>query len=148
MKSIIRWVQSAILLIVPTLDVAPIPGKPRGKLRLSPAQLLAVIHGPELAAWALQVSRRIQKLQLPRGPGGRPPAYSDGTVLLMALVQTAWRRSYEQIVDWVATDESLALALGFTWQPGTTRVRTSTGNGVGHWGCRRCCSSFWRWSGS
>lgn len=124
MKSIISWVQSAILLIVPVLDLTPIPDKPRGKLRLSPAQLLAVIHGPELADWALQVSRRLWKPQLPRGPGGRPAAYSDVTILLMALVQTAWRRSYEQIVDWVATDETLALALGFTRRSDTGRLRT------------------------
>jgi len=124
MKSIIRWVQSAILLIVPALDLAPLPDKPRGKLRLSPAQLLAVIHGPELATWALQVSHRIWKPQLPRGPGGRPQVYSDATILLIALVQTAWRRSYEQVVDWVATDEGLALALGFTRRSDTGRVRT------------------------
>jgi hypothetical protein len=32
----------------------------------------------------------------------------------MALVQIVWRKSYEQIVDYVATHPELALALGFT----------------------------------
>lgn len=124
MKSIITWVQSAILRIVPALDLRPLPGKPQGKLRLGPVELLSVIHGPELAVWALQVSRRIRRPQLPRGPGGRPPIYSDETVLLMAVVQTAWRKSYEQIVDWVAIDTTLAQALGFPRCGKTGQVRT------------------------
>jgi hypothetical protein len=114
MKSIITWAYSTILNPVPILDLSSIPGKPRGKLRLSPEQLLAVIHAPVLAEWALWMTRLIGKPRLPRGPGGRPPTYPDSGILLMAVVQTAWRKSYEQMVDWVATNETLALALGFT----------------------------------
>jgi len=114
MKSIITWVQSAILNPVPILDLSALPVKPRGKLRLSPEQLLFIIHAQALAEWALRMTQRIRKPGLPRGPGGRPPTYLDGSILLMALVQTTWRKSYEQIVDWVATDEGLAVALGFT----------------------------------
>jgi hypothetical protein len=51
---------------------------------------------------------------LPRGPGGKPQQYRDASILLMALVQTVWRKSYEQIVDYVATHEGLGLALGFS----------------------------------
>jgi hypothetical protein len=51
---------------------------------------------------------------LPGGPGGRPQQYSDVSILLMALVQIVWRKSYEQIVDYVATHPELALALGFS----------------------------------
>jgi hypothetical protein len=32
--------------------------------------------------------------------------------MLMAIVQPIWRKSYEQIVDQVATNQSLANALG------------------------------------
>jgi len=53
MESIITWLQSAILKPVPLLDMSSLPGKRRGKLRLSPEQLLAIIHAQELAEWAL-----------------------------------------------------------------------------------------------
>ncbi len=49
MKSIITWVQSAILKPVPILDLSPILGKRDDKLRLSPDQLLVIIHGQALA---------------------------------------------------------------------------------------------------
>ena len=114
MKSIITWAYSTILNPVPVLDLSSIPAKPRGKLRLSPEQLLAIIHAPALAEWALRMTWRLLKPRLPRGPGGRPLTYPDNSILLMAVVQTTWRKSYEQMVDWVATNEALALALGFT----------------------------------
>ena len=114
MKSIITWAFSAILNPVPILDLSSIPAKPRGKLRLSPEQLLAIIHAHALAEWALGMTQRLKQPRLPGGPGGRPPTYPDRGILLMAIVQTAWRKSYEQMVDWVATNEALALALGFT----------------------------------
>lgn len=124
MKSIITWVQSAILTIVPALDLTPLPAKKHGKLRLSPVQVLDAIHAHDVAEWALRIARQVLQPRLPRGPGGRPLAYADQTILLMALVQTAWRKSYEQIVDWVATDQALALALGFSRRSGEEKLRT------------------------
>jgi hypothetical protein len=113
MESITKCLQSAILKPIPILDVSPLPGKPKGKLRLSPEQLLAAIHAQDLANWSLQASGRIQPPRLKRGPGGRPAIYRDSSILLMAVVQTAWRKSYDQIVDYVATHRELALELGF-----------------------------------
>jgi hypothetical protein len=113
MESITNWLQSAILEPVPTVDFSPLPGKPKGKLKLTPEQLLLVIHAQELAEWALQTRERFQPSRLKRGPGGRPAIYRDSSILLMAVVQTVWRKSYEQIVDWVATQRELAVALGF-----------------------------------
>jgi hypothetical protein len=124
MKSIITWVQSAILKPVSMLDLSRLPGKPRGKLRLSPEQLLAIIHAHELAEWALGITRHLSQPGLARGPGGRPPIYLDGSNLLMAVVQTTWRKSYEQMVDWVATNEGLALALGFTQRTRAGKLQT------------------------
>lgn len=40
----------------------------------------------------------------------------------MAVVQTLWRKSYRQRVDWIASDESLAHALGFRQQDGQVRT--------------------------
>jgi hypothetical protein len=113
MKSITKWLQTAMLNPVPELDYSSLPGKASGKLRLSPEQLLAAIHAPELADWALRTAGRFQQPRLQRGPGGRPRLYQDSSILQMAIVQTAWRKSYEQIVDYVATHQELATALGF-----------------------------------
>jgi len=124
MKSIIAWVQAVIVKPVPELDLSPIQGKPHGKLRLSPEQVLAVIHASALADWALEMSRRVGRPRLPRGRGGRPALYAARSILLMAVVQSLWRKSYEQMVDWVATNESLALALGFTRRTAAGRVQT------------------------
>jgi len=100
--------------MVPQVDLTPLPGKEKGKLRLSPAQLLVAIQAWRLAEWALGMAHRLRPPVLPRGPGGKPQQYRDASILLMALVQTVWRKSYEQIVDYVATHAELAQALGFT----------------------------------
>jgi hypothetical protein len=60
------------------------------------------------------MAQRLHRRVLPQRPGGRPQQYRDASILLMALVQAVWRKSYEQIVDYVATHAGLALALGFT----------------------------------
>jgi hypothetical protein len=89
-------------------------GSQTGKLRLSPEQLLTAIHALTLAEWALALAQRLRSPALPGGPGGRPQRYQDSSILLMALVQIVWRKSYDQIVDYVATHEGPALALGFS----------------------------------
>lgn len=114
MESITKWLQTAIFRPVPELDNGPIPGKEKGKLRLIPEQLLSAIHGQEIADWSLRAAKYIQAPVLKRGPGGRPVIYRDSSILLMAIVQTVWCKSYEQIVDYVASSPGLAAELGFT----------------------------------
>ena len=76
MQSITEWVGRAIQNQFPGVDLPPLPGKARGRLRLSPAEMLAVIHGQVLAEWAIGQALRLQPAQrLPRGPGGRAPRY-------------------------------------------------------------------------
>jgi hypothetical protein len=70
--------------------------------------LLAVIYGQALAIWALAYSRRLTRLRMKRGPGGPYPIYADSSILLMAVVQTVWRKSFEQIIDHVKSNPSLA----------------------------------------
>lgn len=113
MEFITGWLKATLLRPVPQPEFSPFSGKAQGKLRLTPQQVLAAISARPLAEWALGVAHQIQPARLPRGPGGRPPRYADSSILLMALVQTLWRRSYEQIVDWVTTTSDLAQALGF-----------------------------------
>lgn len=113
MESIIEWLIGAILPSIPCLDLAPISEKAFGKLKLGPAQLLMVIHAQELADWALRMARPFLRPRLRGGPGGRPALYQDYSILLMAIVQTVWRKSYDQIIDLVRSDRSLADVLGF-----------------------------------
>jgi hypothetical protein len=114
MESITERLGGAILRSVPRLDLSPIGGKPHGKLKLGPEQLLNVIHAQALALWALTISLRFTRPRLKRGPGGPHPIYADSSILLMAVVQTVWRKSYEQIIDHVKSNPSLAQALGFS----------------------------------
>ena len=114
MKCITLGLQNLLQSIVPQVDLSPLPGKKKGKLRLSPEQLLVAIQAETLAEWALFMTHRLHPPALPRGSAGRPQQYSDRSILLMALVQIVWRKSYEQIVDYVATHPALAQALGFT----------------------------------
>lgn len=114
MESIIKWLQQAILKPLPILDFSPLPGKAVGKLKLSPEQLLSVIQAQALAEWALRVTQPFLQPRLKAGPGGRPSLYRDSSILLMAVVQTAWRKSYDQIVDYVRSHPDLAHQLGFT----------------------------------
>ncbi len=114
MKCITFVLQHLLREIVPKVNLTPLSGKQSGKLRLSPEQLLAAIHADVLAEWALGMERRLHPPALRQGPGGRPQRYCDRSILLMALVQIVWRKSYEQIVDDVATHSELALTLGFT----------------------------------
>jgi hypothetical protein len=57
---------------IPVVNLATLPGKLKGKLSLTPEQLLVVIHAQELAAWSLQASAHLRPLKLKKGPGGRP----------------------------------------------------------------------------
>jgi len=87
MESITNWLCSAILDPVPFLDLSPLPGKSRGKLRLTPEQLLAIIHAQKLAEWSRRAAARLQPPRLNKEPGGRPATYQDSSILQMAVVQ-------------------------------------------------------------
>jgi hypothetical protein len=124
MKCITFWMQNNLLRSIPEVDLAPLSGPEKGKLRLGPEQLLAVIHAQAMAEWALAMAQRLRPPTLRRGPGGRPQTYCDSSILLMALVQIGWRKSYDQIVDYVEIHESVALALGFTQRDPQGRLLT------------------------
>ena len=122
MSKIIPWLCAPIIPTFPEPTPAPLTAKQRGRLRLSPAQVLQAIQAYAVAAWALEMARRFRPRRLPRGPGGRPRRYSDASILLMAVMQALWRKSYRQMVDWVALDTGLAQALGFPVQDGRPRT--------------------------
>src|SRR5512135_1784417 len=47
---------------------------------------------------------------LPAGPGGAPRSYSEASLLLIALLRTLWRLSYQDMRDWLRAWPALALA--------------------------------------
>lgn len=113
MKFIIKWVEPTISKWLPTVEPTLLPAKKRGWLWLDPSRFLTVIQAEVLASWALQRASQCRRPRLPRGPGGRPPTYRDESILLMAIIQTSWRMSYAEMVDYVASRSDLAGQLGF-----------------------------------
>ena len=114
MESIIKWLQMAILRALPEWDLTPLAGKKRDKLRLSPEQMLQVIHAQELAEWARQMATWFGRPRLEKGRVGAPLRYRESSILLMAVVQVVCRKSYEQIVDYVSSHAELARQMGFS----------------------------------
>lgn len=49
---------------------------------------------------------------LPAGPGGAPRTYSEESLLLISLLRTLWRLSYQDMRDWLKGWSALALACG------------------------------------
>jgi len=105
---------------IPCGDTAPVP---------PPAYQRALAkHSPGLHLDALLVVRRLHLLALcdlavrlaqgrcppplPRGPGGAPRIYSEGSLLLIALLRTLWRLSLQDTHDWLGSWPALALACG------------------------------------
>jgi len=95
MESIIKWVHHILLRALPAFDLSPLPGKGLGKLRLTPEELLRVIHAQALAAWSCRWQPGFLLSQNQEYPCGSSSDLSDSSILLMALVQTVWRKSYE-----------------------------------------------------
>jgi hypothetical protein len=48
---------------------------------------------------------------LPAGPGGAPRIYSEESLLLVALLRTLWRLSYQEVHDWLCAWPALACGL-------------------------------------
>ncbi len=90
----------------------------RGRLRPGLASVLQAMQAYAVAEWALETTWRMQPQRLSKGQGDVRGAIPIPPFLLMAVVQALWRKSYRQIVDWVAVDSGLAQALGFPVEAG------------------------------
>jgi hypothetical protein len=65
-----------------------------------------------LCRLAVRLAQRQCPPPLPAGPGGAPRAYPEETLLLLALLRTLWRLSYQELHDWLYAWPALALACG------------------------------------
>ncbi len=103
---------------VSTAPVAP-PAYHRARAKGGPAlhlDALTLITRLHLLAlcrvvvWLAQ--RHSSPALLAAGPGGRPRVYAEESLLLVALLRTLWRLSYQDMHDWLVAWPALALACG------------------------------------
>ena len=96
----------------------PPPAYHRAQARLGPAlhidalTLVSTLHLLTLCRLAVRLAHRRCPPPLPAGPGGSPRTYSEESLLLIALLRTLWRLSYEDMRDWLRDWPALALACG------------------------------------
>ena len=119
--------------MMPTLvkEQAPVPppSYQRAQARQSPAlhmdalTLVTTLHLLALCRLAVRLAHRCCPPPLPAGPGGSPRTYSEESLLLIGLLRTLWRLSYQDMRDWLKSWPALALACGLPLgQDGHVRV--------------------------
>src|SRR5438128_7072267 len=105
-------------LIVNEQAPVPPPAYHRAQARLGPAlhidalTLVSTLHLLTLCRLAVRLAHRRCPPPLSAGPGGSPRTYSEESLLLIALVRTLWRLSYQDMHDWLRDWPALALACG------------------------------------
>jgi hypothetical protein len=97
--------------MMPTLlkEQAPVapPAHHRAQARLGCAlhinilMLVTTLHLLTLCRLAVRLAHRRCPSPLPAGKGGRPRSYSEESLLLISLLRTLWRLSYQDMHDWL-----------------------------------------------
>lgn len=96
----------------------PPPAYHRAQARLGPAlhidalTLVKTLHLLTLCCLAVRLAHHRCPPPLPAGPGGAPRTYREESLLLIALLRTLWRLSYQDMRDWLRDWPELALACG------------------------------------
>lgn len=81
-------------------------------LHLTALTVVESLHLLTLCRLAVQLAQRRCPPPLPRGPGGAPRTYTEESLLLIALLRTLWRLSYQDMHDWLVAWPALARACG------------------------------------
>jgi transposase len=102
----------------PDTNLAPVPPPAYSRtvasaLHLDALSLVTRLHMLELCQGAVQLAQRHGPPPVPAGPGGAPRVYSEESLLLLALLRTLWRLSYQEVHDWLVAWPALALACGY-----------------------------------
>jgi Transposase DDE domain len=100
-----------------SVDEVPIPPPSyhRGLSKALHLDALTLVRRLELLALcqcAVQLAQQQCPPPLPAGPGGAPRIYREESLLLLALLRTVWRLSYQELHDWLCVWPALALACG------------------------------------
>jgi hypothetical protein len=81
-------------------------------LHLDALTLVTALQLLTLCRLAVHLAHRRCPPPLPAGPGGVPRRYSEESLLLIALLRTLWRLSYQDMHDWLVAWPALALVCG------------------------------------
>lgn len=81
-------------------------------LHINALTLVTTLHLLALCHLAVRLAHRRCPPPLPAGPGGAPRTYSEQSLLLISLLRTLWRLSYEDMRQWLKSWPALALACG------------------------------------
>lgn len=108
------------MVAVPCLSTAPVPppayhrtqARVGTALHLDALTLITRLHLLALCRLAVRLARRRCPPPLRAGPGGHPLVYQEESLLLLALLRTLWRLSYQDLHDWLVDWPALALACG------------------------------------
>ena len=82
-------------------------------LQINALTLVTTLHLLALYRLAVRLAHRRCPPPLPAGKGGRPRSYGEESLLLISLLRTLWRLSYQDMHDWLKSWPALALACGF-----------------------------------
>src|SRR6266576_2293275 len=74
--------------------------------------LVTKLHLLALCRLAVRLAHRRCPPPLPKGSGGAPRTCSEESLLLISLLRTLWRLSYQDMHDWLKSWPALALACG------------------------------------
>jgi transposase len=107
----------------PVQSQAPIPppayqraqARLGGALHLDALTIVTKLHLLALCRCAVRLAHHRCPPPLPKGPGGSPRTYSEESLLLIALLRTLWRLSYQDMRDWLRAWPALALACGLPY---------------------------------
>src|SRR6266566_6880289 len=81
-------------------------------LHIDAVTLVNSLHLLALCRLAVRLAQHRCPPPLAKGPGGRPRTYLEESLLLIALLRTLWRLSYQDMHDWLQSWPALALACG------------------------------------
>ncbi len=86
-------------------------------LHVTALTLVTALRLLDLCRLAVRLAHRRCPPPLPKGPGGKPRRYSEESLLLVALLRTLWRLSYQDMHDWLRAWPALARACGLPEGP-------------------------------
>jgi hypothetical protein len=69
-------------------------------LSMNALTLVSTLHLLTLCRLGVRLAHPRCPPALPAGPGGAPRTYSEESLLLMSLLRTLWRLSYQDMRDW------------------------------------------------
>jgi len=79
-------------------------------LHMDALTLVRTLHLFALCRLAVRLAHGRCPPPLPAGKGGAPRTYSEESLLLISLLRTLWRLSYQDMHDWLTSWPALALA--------------------------------------